>query len=573
MSDDVMQHELVERARESGALTKADITKAWFIYWLGAEVSSSYERLQSLIFCASMTPIIKKLYPQKEEQVEALKRHLNFFNSEQTFGAVIQGISIAMEEQKTRGEAINDASITGIKTGLMGPLAGMGDSIIWAAVMPLLIAIFIPFAANGSAMGGILPLILYPAITLAISYGMVHKGYTLGRDSIISLLQGGRIKELIYGANVLGLIMMGALSASFVKITSPLKISALKGSEVVVQQILDSIARAASSFVEIDQLVDKTGELVSRFTGAEDSYVTSCASAGIAIAVAAAITRGDKARVALMPDSSGMANEVVMLRGHNVDYGASILSAIRLGGGRVVEVGSSNLAALWQLESAITDATAALLYVKSHHCVQKGMLNIEDFAHVAQMYNLPLIVDAAAEEDLRAWVVSGADMVVYSGAKAFNAPTSGFITGKKIWIAACKAQHHGIARAMKIGKENMVGLVYALENYHQGQAVITAEQLQPVVEAISAIHGLTADIEQDEAGRAIWRIRIRVNAQELGVDARVVEAQLRGGDIAIYARRYNLHQGVFSLDPRTVAEGEMALIVARLKEIADHAKD
>lgn len=345
------------------------------------------------------------------------------------------------------------------------------------------------------------------------------------------------------------------------------------GVSSVALEVMQATARAASSFVEIDQLVDKTGELVSRFTGAEDSYVTSCASAGIAIAVAAAITRGDKARVALMPDSSGMANEVVMLRGHNVDYGASILSAIRLGGGRVVEVGSSNLAALWQLESAITDATAALLYVKSHHCVQKGMLNIEDFAHVAQMYNLPLIVDAAAEEDLRAWVVSGADMVVYSGAKAFNAPTSGVITGKKIWIAACKAQHHGIARAMKIGKENMVGLVYALENYHQGQAVITAEQLQPVVEAISAIHGLTADIEQDEAGRAIWRIRIRVNAQELGVDARVVEAQLRGGDIAIYARRYNLHQGVFSLDPRTVAEGEMALIVARLKEIADHAKD
>lgn len=95
-------------------------------------------------------------------------------------------------------------------------------------------------------------------------------------------------------------------------------------------------------------------------------------------------------------------------------------------------------AALWQLESAITDATAALLYVKSHHCVQKGMLNIEDFAHVAQMYNLPLIVDAAAEEDLRARVVSGADMVVYSGAKAFNAPTSGFITGKKSGLQPAK---------------------------------------------------------------------------------------------------------------------------------------
>lgn len=239
---DIMQHELVERARQSSALTKGDITKAWFIYWLGAEVSSSYERLQSLIFCASMTPIIKKLYPEKEERAEALKRHLNFFNTEQTFGAVIQGVVIAMEEQKTRGEPISDASITGIKTGLMGPLAGIGDSVIWAAVMPLLIAIFIPFAAKGSAFGGILPLVLYTGITLAVSYGLVHKGYTLGRDSIITLLQGGRIKELIYGANVLGLIMMGALSASYVKITSPLKISALEGSEIVVQQILDSIA-------------------------------------------------------------------------------------------------------------------------------------------------------------------------------------------------------------------------------------------------------------------------------------------------------------------------------------------
>ncbi|MBN1087199.1 PTS system mannose/fructose/sorbose family transporter subunit IID [Erwinia aphidicola] len=242
MSNTAIPQELLDRARASKTLTRRDITKAWFIYWLGAEVSNSYERLQSLIFCASMTPIIKKLYPEKEERAEALKRHLNFFNSEQTFGAVIQGVAIAMEEQKTRGEAISDASITGIKTGLMGPLAGIGDSVIWAAVMPLLIAIFIPFAANGSAFGGIMPLMLYTAITLAVSYGLAHKGYTLGRESIIGLLQGGRVKELIYGANVLGLIMMGALSASYVKITTPFKIVALEGSEVVFQQILDSIA-------------------------------------------------------------------------------------------------------------------------------------------------------------------------------------------------------------------------------------------------------------------------------------------------------------------------------------------
>ncbi len=158
----------------------------------------------------------------------------------------------------------------GSKTGLMGPLAGMGDSIIWAAVMPLLIAIFIPFAASGSAFGGIAPLILYPAITMAISYGLVHKGYTTGRDSIIGLLQGGELKELIYGANVLGLIMMGALSASYVKITTPLKISALKGSEVVVQQILDSIAPGllplAAVFAIYFYLLKKRAALHHHFT-------------------------------------------------------------------------------------------------------------------------------------------------------------------------------------------------------------------------------------------------------------------------------------------------------------------
>jgi len=222
-------------------LTKGDITRAWLIYYLGAELSNSYERLQSLIFCASMAPVLKKLYPKKEEQSAALTRHLNFFNTEGVMGGVIQGVAIAMEEQKTQGEPISDSSIIGIKTGLMGALAGVGDSIIWAALMPLLIALFIPFAVSGSPMGGIAPLVLYTGITMAISYSLCHKGYQLGRESIVSLLQGGKIKELIYGANVLGLIMMGGLAASYVKLTTPLKLSFLKGSVIEVQKVLDSI--------------------------------------------------------------------------------------------------------------------------------------------------------------------------------------------------------------------------------------------------------------------------------------------------------------------------------------------
>ncbi len=340
------------------------------------------------------------------------------------------------------------------------------------------------------------------------------------------------------------------------------------GVSAVSPEVMAATVEAAGAFVEIDALVDRTGELVSAHTGAQDSYITSCASAGIAIAVAAVITRGEPDRVAMMPDSAGMANEILILRGHNIDYGAPITSAIRLGGGRVVEVGQSNLAARWQLEKAVSERTAALLFVKSHHSVQKGMLTLEDFVAVAKQFQLPLIVDAAAEEDLHQYIARGADMVIYSGAKAFNAPTSGFITGGREWIRCCKAQHHGIARAMKIGKENMVGLVKALELYGEGIANMTPEKLASTVEAISALRGFSAEIEQDEAGREIWRVQVRVHPDILGIDARQVEAMLRTGEIAIYTRRYFLHQGVFSIDPRTLDQHDLTTIVERLTQIA-----
>lgn len=227
---------------DSKKLTKKDINKAFWIYQLGCEESNSYERLQSLVYCASMVPAIKKLYAgDKVAQKEALKRHLTFFNTEGTIGASIQGITLAMEEEKANGADISDSAITSIKTGLMGPLAGIGDSVIWSALMPIIISIFIPMAKGGNPLGGILPLLIYTILTLYISYVLIHRSYSVGRSSITNLLQNGLIKEVIYGANVLGMLMMGALSASYVNITTPLKIHVPGGSTIVMQTSLDSM--------------------------------------------------------------------------------------------------------------------------------------------------------------------------------------------------------------------------------------------------------------------------------------------------------------------------------------------
>lgn len=222
---------------------KKDIKKSWWIWYLGAEVSNSYERLQSLIFCASMTPVLKKLYKDKAELSEALKRHLNFYNTEGIAGSIVNGITIAMEEQKANNEeGSSDAAITGIKTGLMGPIAGIGDSIIWAAIMPIIIALFLPFAINGNALGAIIPIILYTGVTILIGYYLCIKGYVIGKNSILQLLQDGKVKDLIDGASVLGLFMMGSLSASYIKIETPFKIAIANSQPIMIQEILNSIA-------------------------------------------------------------------------------------------------------------------------------------------------------------------------------------------------------------------------------------------------------------------------------------------------------------------------------------------
>ncbi len=222
-------------------LNKADVNRAFWLYYFGCEESNSYERLQSLVFCASMAPSLKKLYSSKEDLAEALQRHLAFFNTEGTMGGLISGISLAMEEERAIEGTVPGEAITAIKTGLMGPIAGMGDGIIWAVVMPVIYGVFIPFAESGSSMGGIFPLLLWPGITIALQHWFTHYGYRLGRQSITGILQSGMMQSIIFAANVLGLIMMGALSSSYISITTPLVFTMGAGNTLEIQAILDAV--------------------------------------------------------------------------------------------------------------------------------------------------------------------------------------------------------------------------------------------------------------------------------------------------------------------------------------------
>ncbi|WP_428072170.1 DgaE family pyridoxal phosphate-dependent ammonia lyase, partial [Citrobacter koseri] len=234
----------------------------------------------------------------------------------------------------------------------------------------------------------------------------------------------------------------------------------------VVQAAMDGM----NQYFEMKDLVNKTGEYIAKLLDVEGATVVSCASAGIAQSVAAVLVQDSDWLLENLHVTPIENNEIVLPKGHNVNFGA-------LGGGKLVEAGYANECSAAQLAAAITPRTAAILYIKSHHCVQKSMLSVEQAAVVARTHNLPLIVDAAAEEDLQCYYRVGADLVIYSGAKAIEGPTSGLVIGKTQYVEWVKRQTAGIGRAMKVGKEGILGLTCAIELYLNAQKESGAEMV------------------------------------------------------------------------------------------------
>jgi D-glucosaminate-specific PTS system IID component len=237
---------------EPEKITKRDVTLAWIRWFAYSEVSNNFERLQALAFCGAMTGILEKLYKRKEDLAVALSRHLGMFNTQANWGSIIPGITVALEEKAAAneaeesegeedGEAVSGEAIIGIKTGLMGPLAGIGDTLDYGTLRPILMGIFIPFALNGSVGAALMPLIIQTTTTAVIGYTLFHRGYSTGKKSIIEILQSGKIQQVITSASVLGMFMMGALSASYVKLSTPLMIGTAV-EPLKVQGLIDSLA-------------------------------------------------------------------------------------------------------------------------------------------------------------------------------------------------------------------------------------------------------------------------------------------------------------------------------------------
>lgn len=341
------------------------------------------------------------------------------------------------------------------------------------------------------------------------------------------------------------------------------------GSSVLSEAVRSAMNEAGTSYIHMDQLMDQAGEVIATYCHSEAACVCAGASAGIIISLAAAITGGDERLIEEVPYVSTKRKKVIIACAHQIDFGAPIRQMIALAGGEMVSVGTVNRTYPWHYEKAIDEDTAAILYVKSHHAVQTDQVSLSEVIAIAHQYHVPLILDAAAEENLSKYIDMGCDLVIYSGAKALEGPTSGLIAGRSDLIQACRKQSKGVARAMKVGKENIFGLMAAIKQYStmQSDCIKQKQRVSEIMKQLADVKGLTVSMVKDHAGRDIYRAEIKVDEDICKMNALMLDKQLKQGKQIIYTRNHNANLGILQLDPRPMQEGDIEIVCTRIKEI------
>ncbi|MDH5362554.1 MAG: aminotransferase class V-fold PLP-dependent enzyme [Aigarchaeota archaeon] len=348
------------------------------------------------------------------------------------------------------------------------------------------------------------------------------------------------------------------------------------GGSLIKKEVLDAMNEAAGSFVFIEELQQRAGEVIARIAGAESGLVTAGAAAGLVLAAAACMAGTDGAKIRRLPETQGMRNEILIQRGHHVEFA----ELVRLAGARLVDVGYSWRTSLNELEAAMTDRSAAVLHVISHLCVQRCMLSLPQVVAAAKKHGVPVIVDAASEvppvDNLRRFVESGADLVVFSGGKAIGGPNdTGFVCGRRDLVEACALQSSpdmGIGRPMKVSKEQIVGLVTALERYVQSDVGAELKscdgKIRYLMDELSAIPHITVEkVFPDETGCPIPRAKLRLDEGRLRLTAGEVANALRNGTPPIVVREFYVGEGVLVLDAMCLRDGEERVVAERLQEI------
>ena len=237
--------EIRNEVKQEKRITNKDLMKVWWRWVFFQEASVSYERLQAPGFFYAISPVLGKLYGDNpEELTAACKRHMQFYNSEPYCGLAIHGITLALEEERANGAPISDEAINSLKTGLMGPLAGLGDSVRAGTIAPIVTAFCISIGQTGNLIAPFLLEGILVAIVWPFAIWLLKKSYHTGKEGIQEIFSSGKLNWITTMTSTLGGITLGALAASYVTLSSPLEFVLGKGSKIALQaDVLDVILK------------------------------------------------------------------------------------------------------------------------------------------------------------------------------------------------------------------------------------------------------------------------------------------------------------------------------------------
>jgi len=345
------------------------------------------------------------------------------------------------------------------------------------------------------------------------------------------------------------------------------------GGSLVDREVIAAMEQAAGTFVDIDRLLKKSGQYIAELLDVEAALVTSGAAAGIVLASAACMAGKDKQLMASLPDTEGIKNEFIIMKCHRNPYDRSV----KLTGAEFVEIGDAIETSLWELQGAVGENTAGVIY-----SIQSSMLEaslpLKQVIEAAHEKELPVIVDAAAEippaENLTKFTELGADLVLFSGGKELRGPqSSGLITGRKNLIEACRLNgfpHHTVGRPMKLDKETIMGFVRALELYlkedHNQRAKRWTQQVDYMVGELEKIPVVTArkGFPSQPLVQPPSVPRVYVNFKSKELDKEKAQEKLSVGEprIVVVTDRNSL-----ILNPHMLQEGEEKIVIKKLKRI------
>ena len=376
------------------------------------------------------------------------------------------------------------------------------------------------------------------------------------------------------------------------------------GGMPMAPEVTNAMVEASRGSIDIAELQSAASRIVAAVTGAEAGMVTTGASAALTLAAAACMTGWDVARMAALPDASTFPREILLPRTHRTAYA----QALRTAGARLIDIGHNDRGTgagvrglePWEIEAAITPATAAFMFAATPATTH----DLPMVVATCRVRGLPVIVDAAAQlppkGNLRRFFELGADLVAFSGGKAIGGPqASGILAGRRDLVGAALLQqldmdvppdswdppspidraalrgvpHHGIGRGFKAGKEEIVGLLVALERFVAADDAANnaglEARLRAIGERLAGKSGLKGMLRTAQVTGRTPLFELVVDSAQTGVDAPGLARRLLAGDPPVHLSERRSAEGILLLDPQALAPSDDAPLVAAILAALD----